>query len=92
MKTMKVLSVRLTDQQFQNLNKLMERTLGNQISNNTVSDNFRLFLEKLPNYIIKSRKCYRRNNDEVSISAICSKCDINPKSALEECPENGAIR
>jgi len=89
---MKVLSVRLTDEQAQNLDKLMAKTLGNQISNNTMSENFRLFLEKLPDYIIKSRKCHRRNNNEVSISAICSKCDINPKSALEKCPENGAIR
>jgi len=89
---MKVFGVRLTDEQFQNLNKLMAKTLGNQTSNNTTSDNFRLFIEKLPDYIIKSRKCHRRNNDEVSISSICSKCDINPKSALEKCPENGAVR
>lgn len=99
MKFVPQLTVRLTDEQLKKLNKLLERTLGkDQVASGTMSDNFRLFIDKL--YSLRSektlskavsepvskkaRRCYLRNNAQVSVSSVCSKC--SPKN-MEKCPE-----
>jgi len=92
------LTVRLTDERFKKLNKLLEGTLGkDQIASGTMSDNFRLFIDKLSScrsektlskalskHISKTaRRCYLRNNAQVSVSSVCSKCSPKDK---ELCP------
>ena len=97
------ITVRLTDERFKKLNKLLERTLGkDQIANKTMSDNFRLFIDKL--YGLRSektlskavsepiskniRKCYkRRYNPQVSVSSVCSKCRTEHPYWWETCVE-----
>jgi len=93
------LTVRLNDEDFKLLNKLLERTLGkDQIASGTMSDNFRLFINKLGSlrsektlskavtkHISKKvRRCYRKNNAQVLVSSVCSKCS---PSDSELCPE-----
>jgi len=92
------LTVRLNDEDFKLLNKLLERTLGkDQIASGTMSDNFRLFINKLGSLrsektvskaISKhtskaARRCYLKNNKQVSVVYVCSKCS---PSDSELCP------
>ena len=100
---MQIVGVRLSDERLKKLNKLLERTLGkDQVANNTMSDNLRLFIDKL--YSLRSektlskavtkhipkniRKCYkRRYNPQVSVSSVCSKCRTEHPAWWETCVE-----
>jgi len=92
---MPYLSVRLSDERFKKLNTLLKRIVGDQASANSMSDNLRIYIDKV--YSLRSektlskavsepinrkkiRKCYLRNDTQVSIALVCSKCPPEKKA------------